>query len=262
MALVTNCDLSLELFQLLDVIVPIHPADILRSASPQFQTRMLYNIDPPFAISLVMDAHVLFCQSGDLEEAFQLFRESDVELAYSTRILDGWVTSGCAAFFRRSPATRVFWERVTRAMNDETTAGDDQYFMNVIANEMRGRGEIRFRWLSNNFFFATHGVDPQGKFVAKADCYRSSVLVSGRVRFIHGRENQCVLINGSSNQYITRTRTVYIPGTQCEGTYDHSKLVFSQEEFQSLVGTNTAPAFDWNLLQNEDPNGLFWYDNH
>ena len=52
----TNCDLKLELFRLLDVVVPVHPNDILRTTSSQFLTRVLYNMEPPFTVSLVMDA--------------------------------------------------------------------------------------------------------------------------------------------------------------------------------------------------------------
>ena len=252
--------MSLDLFTLLDVVVPIHPNDVMHINKVQFQTRVLYNADPPFNVSLVMDAHVLFCNNDDLETAFNLFQASDTDLAYSSRILNQWVTSGFAVMYRRNPTTQKYWREVTRRMNDKFSALDDQYHMNGVTKVMRESGELKFRWLSNNWFFATHGVNQQGIFAGKSNCYRSSVLVNGRIRFIHGGENQCILLNGNNNQYGSRTRTVYIPGTECEGIYTHSKLVSSQSEFDSLVGGYRAPNFDWNLLDNEDPESLFWYD--
>ena len=253
----TNCDLKLELFRLLDVVVPVHPNDILRTTSSQFLTRVLYNMEPPFTVSLVMDAHVLFCSPQDAEEAFDLFERSDVELSYSTRLLNAWVTSGFAVFTRRTDMTKRYWAEVTKQMNGEELAGDDQHPMHRTTLRMREEG-LKFRWLSNNWFFAMHGANEMGEFLGTANCYRTSVLVNGRVRFIHGGENQCVLMNGNNNQYTTKVRTVYNPG-KCTETYRHSKLVMSQEEFQRAADPYAAPFFNWHLLDNEDPDSLFWY---
>ena len=168
----TNCDLKLELFRLLDVVVPVHPNDILRTTSSQFLTRVLYNMEPPFTVSLVMDAHVLFCSPQDAEEAFDLFERSDVELSYSTRLLNAWVTSGFAVFTRRTDMTKRYWAEVTKQMNGEELAGDDQHPMHRTTLRMREEG-LKFRWLSNNWFFAMHGANEMGEFLGTANCYRT-----------------------------------------------------------------------------------------
>ena len=138
-ALVTNCHLPRELFRMVDVVVPIAPEDLIPfSGQNQFTTRMIYNAFPPFQTSLVLDTHTNWCAGGDPEEAFALFRASDVDLAFSTRVVNRWVTSGFAVL--------------------------DTH---------------------NNWFFALHGVNQRGEFIGSADCYRASVLVNGRIRFIH-----------------------------------------------------------------------------
>lgn len=260
-AVVTNCHLPRDLFKNIDYLIPISTQDLLLSAGPrQFTTRMIYNRFPPFQYSLVLDAHTCWCDNRDAEEVFSLFKAGDVDLAFSTRVLNRWITSGFAVLYRYNQNTFNYWSRIVEYNMLYNLHGDDQYAMRIIARESLQRKELSFRWLSNNWFFAAHGVSEEGAFVSGAECYRSSVLVNGRVRFIHGGGTaECELVNGVDNANAQRLRTLFVP-QKCSFSSQHaSQLVYSQQKMEALAAPHTAPAFNWTLLSTEDPDGLFWY---
>lgn len=260
-ALVTNCHLPRELFRMVDVVVPIAPEDLIPfSGQNQFTTRMIYNAFPPFETSLVLDTHTNWCAGGDPEEAFSLFRASDVDLAFSTRVVNRWVTSGFAVLYRYNARTFDYWQRVTKFNRHYRIHGDDQYGMRVIATDLLRRNQLRFRWLSNNWFYALHGVNQRGEFIGSADCYRASVLVNGRIRFIHaGIYGQCELMNrGSSKQ---RVRAQFAPGSCAFSKRSVPQLVFSQKKMEELVRPFSPPRYNWTLLEQEDPDALFWFED-
>ena len=53
-ALITNCDIPILLEQYLDVIVPIHNDDVMKTNKKQWRTRMLYNAYLPFNYSFII----------------------------------------------------------------------------------------------------------------------------------------------------------------------------------------------------------------
>lgn len=259
--MVTNCHLPRALFKTVDYVIPISSDDlILTTKQVQFTTRMIYNRFPPFLYTLVLDAHTCWCADIDGEEVFQLFKASDVDLAFSTRVLNKWTTSGFAVIYRYNQATFTYWTRIMKDNMRTNFHSDDQFPMREIARLMVEEKALKFRWLSNNWFFAPHSVTEEGEFIGDANCYRSSVLVNGRVRFIHGGgDKECLLANGYNNKDVNKLRAHFSPD-HC--VFSHAagpQMVFSQEQMEKLVEPHQAPKFDWTLLDNEDPDSLFWY---
>ena len=160
-ALVTNCHLPRELFRMVDVVVPIAPEDLIPfSGQNQFTTRMIYNAFPPFQTSLVLDTHTNWCSGGDPEEAFALFRASDVDLAFSTRVVNRWVTSGFAVLYRYNARTFDYWQRVTKFNNHYRIHGDDQYGMRVIATDLPFSRSAAESFISISNVAAACGAEP------------------------------------------------------------------------------------------------------
>ena len=208
----------------------------------------------PFEYSLIMDSHVIVCQKRDVEEVFQKFRESRIDIAYSTRELNKWIMSGFAVLVRNTPETFRLWRMVNDFHMKINYHTDDQYGIYYMTEVFRKEGRLSFRWLSNNWFFASHGVDEGGNFGGSARAYRSSVLVNGRVRFIHTRDPRtCAFVNGAHGEEETKLRTFYIDQ---KGQWT---AVHSQEQMKKMVGKYKAPLFDWRLLNENKPNSLFWF---
>lgn len=250
----SNCDLSPTIFRNVDIIIPIHPDDLIPSNSSQFTTRSIYNMVSPFEYSLIMDSHVIVCHKADVEEVFREFRTSGVDIAYSTRELNKWVMSGFAVLIRNTPTTFNLWRMVNDFHMKINYHTDDQYGIHYMTKVFREEGLLTFRWLSNNWFFASHGVNEEGLFGGSSRAYRSSVLVNGKVRFIHTRDRRtCSIVNGEHGELTTKLRTFYIDQ---KGKWT---AVFSQAEMKALVGEYKAPMFDWNVLDDNDRQSLFWY---
>ena len=249
------------LFKSVDFLIPISPDDLLPDLkSTQFTTRMIYNRFPPFLYTLVLDAHTCWCSPQDGEEVFTLFKASDVDLAFSTRVLNKWTTSGFAVIYKYNQATFDYWTRIVQDNMRTGFHSDDQFPMREIAKKMVEENALKFRWLSNNWFFAPHGVTEKGEFFGEGDCYRSSVLINGRVRFIHGGgDRECLLANGEDMKDATKLRVHFSPD-KCSFSHPaEPQMVFSQEQMESLVSPYKAPPIDWHLLDGEDPDALFWY---
>ena len=179
---------------------------------------------------------------------------SGVDIAYSTRELNKWVMSGFAVLVRNTPTTFNLWRMVNDFHTKINYHTDDQYGIHYMTKVFREEGLLTFRWLSNNWFFASHGVNEEGLFGGSSRAYRSSVLVNGKVRFIHTRDRRtCPMVNGEHGELTTKLRTFYIDQ---KGKWT---AVFSQAEMKALVGEYKAPMFDWNVLDDNDRKSLFWY---
>ena len=210
----------------------------------------------PFNYSLIMDSHVIACNASDIEEVFRLFRESNVDIAYTTRELNRWIMSGFAVLIHNTDRTFRLWRLINDFHMKIDYHTDDQYGIHYMTRTLVESGLLSFRWLSNNWFFASHGVDKDGVFGGTAKSYRSSVLINGRVRFIHTKDSRkCDYVNGKHGEVSRFLRTFYIDGE------DHWIPVFSQRQMERLVRNYKAPAFNWHLLDDNSPNALYWYQN-
>lgn len=248
------------MFEAVDVIIPIHPSDLFNIGRTQFTTRSIYNAFPPFNYSLVFDISAIWCSPQDPDEVFEKFKQSSIDLSFTTRKLNEWHMSGFAVLYRANRATFQFWKDVVKKTLQMRLHIDDQYPIQAVTRTAIRTRRLRFSWASNNMFFASHGVDKKGKFVGGARCYRSSVLINGRVRFMHfGIDYHCRLMNGRNNEYSNRTRAFFGRGNCKYNTTNKDQMVFSQAHMNSLVAPFSAPKFDWTLLEKEDPDSLFWF---
>lgn len=203
-----------------------------------------------------MDSHVVACNSSDIEEVFRLFRESHVDIAYTTRELNKWVMSGFAVLVHNTERTFRLWRLVNDFHMKIDYHTDDQYGIHHMTRVFVKNGLLSFQWLSNNWFFASHGVDEEGIFGGSAKAYRSSVLINGRVRFIHDKDRRkCAFVNGEHGELTHSLRTFYIDSK------DNWIPVFSQVQMERLVGPYKAPAFNWHLLDGNKSDDFYWYRN-
>ena len=113
----------------------------------------------------------------------------------------------------------------------------------------------KFHWMSSNWFWASHGINEKGKFVGNAKCYRSSVVATGPIKWIHGTPSQCELMNGANDRYAYKKRCYYWR-QNCNMTQPGPLVVFSKEEMQALVSPYGAPPLDWGMDKATD--SLFW----
>ena len=253
-ALVTNCNLPVRTAALLDVLIPVHSSDLV-PLPKQWYTRVLYNAYLPFELSFVLDTHVFPCSPLAYAQTFALFRNSSVHISYSNRMNTRSSVSGGAVLSRFGRETTNFWRAVARHML-RTGNYDDQGALKAVIGH-RLRFGVTFKWLSNNFFFASNGIDKNGHFLGSSKCYRSSVVVNGPVRWVHGRESECQLMNGNDNEYAYKKR-VYFSKGRCRTRRKTTGVIFSQKDLIQAARPYMAPKLDWGDKQVRPPDGLFW----
>ena len=134
---------------------------------------------------------------------------------------------------------------------------DDQGGMIPIRSFFNRFHLFNFKWLSSNWFFASNGVNQNGVFMGSSRCYRSSLVVNGPIRFVHGTPDDCTLMNGPSNQFINRSRIYYFRGT-CSCTEEVKNVLFEVNELKKRVCSVTIPDFRWNEFSSYPSRDLFW----
>ena len=113
--------------------------------------------------------------------------------------------------------------------------------------------------MSSNWFFSSHGITETGLFLGSSTCYRSSVVVTGPVQWIHGNPNQCLLMNGKNNEHIYKYRVYFLCGT-CNCNKKGQTVATSERELNQFVGNLTTPKLLWqNDNTNRSNSNLFWY---
>lgn len=111
----------------------------------------------------------------------------------------------------------------------------------------------KYRLASSNWIFASHGISGKGFFYGNSRCYRSSVLVNGPVRWVHGNMNDCKVMNERTNI----TRCYFKSGqynTKGKGFY----AVYSKQQLVHDVSPYSAPLLNWDSISKYDPRSLFW----
>lgn len=134
---------------------------------------------------------------------------------------------------------------------------DDQGGMIPIRSFFNRFHLFNFKWLSSNWFFAPNGIGENGIFFDASKCYRSSLVVNGPIRFVHGTPEDCALMNGPSNQFINRSRIYYSRGT-CSCTEEVKNVLFEVNELKNRVCSVTIPNFRWNEFSSYPSRDLFW----
>ena len=251
-ALVTNCNVPTKTASLLSVIVPVHSKDLVRKRK-QWYTRMLYNGYLPFRYSFIVDTHVFPCDPNAYRDLFALFKNSSVDIAISNR-MNTFSFSGGGVLSRSGPRSFRFWKNIAFSMVREQSY-DDQ---GGIRDELRKKHRVySFRMLSSNFFFATHGINSQGTFLGEGRCYRSSVVVTGPVRWIHGNAEHCQTMNGKNYEYAFRHRAFFKQG-RCKTAVEGPTVVFSREQLAQYVSPMKPPRLNWANDTKRPATELFW----
>lgn len=223
--------------------------------SKQWQTRLLYNAYLPFNYSFIIDSHVFPCDSLALSDLFTEFAESNIDIAFGNRMNIPDRVLGACILSRWGSGSFDFWKRSFLYMR-EKGLNDDQEAIRVV-KESEWKEQYRWRWLSSNWVFASHGVDSNGVFYGPGRCYRSSVIVTGPVRWIHGHPNECVLMNGRHYEYSTRARVYYQQGS-CDGIMEGTTVLFSEQELQNAVKPYSAPTLEWDKSGIKNKLSLYW----
>ena len=240
----------------IDIIYPIDESDVPDIKGKQWYTRVLYNAYPPFRLNFILDTHVFPCDPHAVRDLFHRFNNSDVDIAISNREMGYFKLSGGGILSRNTYRSFRFWKasylymRAIRQPDDQAILVQTRFLFHYLHL-------IHFRWLSSNWFFASNGISEQGYFRGSARCYRSSVVVNGRVRFIHGSLNDCPLMNGPNGEIVNRSRIYFMRGT-CNCTTTKSQALFSSEELKQHVCGLPIPNFQWEKFSSYPSEDLYW----
>ena len=253
-AIVTNCDIPYEIAKYLDVIVPVHNSNVLNRGEKEWTTRVLYNAYLPFNYSFIIDTHVFPCDENAYDDILDGFKMSNNDIQFSSRVNTDIYASGGGVLSKFGKPSFLYWQRCyTHQMRYHYS--DDQIPMTRIM--IRYQNDFQFNWLSSNYFFASHGITPKGDFIGSSKCYRSSVVVTGRVRWIHGSPLECALMNGKNLEHIVRNRVYFLNGT-CQTNRTGLTVIFSEEELAQAVSPQKPPALNWTDTTYHPRKGVEW----
>ena len=235
------------------MIVPVHHNDVVRRKKKQWYTRVLYNAYLPFHYSFILDTHVFPCYNTSYSEIFERFRVSGVDISVSNR-MNVHSISGGAVLSKWGDRSHAFWMNCVSYMRASGNY-DDQA---AIGNALRSRSrKWIFKQLSSNWFFASNGIMSTGRFRGSSKCYRSSVVVTGPVQWIHGGPSECQLMNGEHNEHIYKNR-VYFACGKCKCAVRKRTIATSKKELESFVYPNRAPKLQWESTPERSNSSLFW----
>lgn len=250
-ALITNCDIPQSTAQYLSIVIPIAKEDVIQTSNKQFLTRTLYNAYLPFQYNFILDTHVFPCYNDSYSRLFSLFSKSNVDIAASCRRGDLLEVFGAAVLSKWGVASHTYWKEVY-SWQKQKRYPCDQLPMFIFA----GKKSIwKYQWVSSNWIWASHGIDVNGHFIGASKCYRSSVTVTGPVMWIHGKPDECLLMNGKDNS-LTYKKRVYLKSGKCNMTKNGPMVVESEEDLKNLVAPQKPPIIDWR--KNRHPTDFFW----
>lgn len=259
-ALITNCDVPSTTAKYIDIIVPIHSTDVIKTAKKQWLTRVLYNAYLPFNYSFITDTHVYPCDNKSYYDIFDLYKKSNVDISFSCRVNYGPIVSGGAVLSKWGNRSYEFWIR-TYKLQQATKNWDDQYPMLYTFRKYKNT-LFSVKWLSSNYFYASHGINEYGKFKGPATCYRSSIVVTGAIRWVHGSPFDCYLMNGKKNEYTNIYRSYFRSGT-CNTTLKGQRVITSDDEMKRAVYPYEAPLLKWDVDKVRRPSeGIFWQNSN
>lgn len=230
--------------------------DIVNTTKKQWQTRLLYNAYLPFNYSFIIDSHVYPCDSLAIPEIFDQFKQLGVDIGLGNRMNIPDRILGGAVLSKWGEGSWEFWKRSYEVMIEKGLV-DDQEAMRIVRNTEWNQ---RYSWklLSSNWIFASHGIDSEGVFDGAGRCYRSSVIVTGPVRWIHGNPDECSLMNGQHYEYASFPRVYYMKG-ECQGILEGNTVLFSEKEIKEAVQPYRAPVLNWKDSCRKDKLSLCWF---
>ena len=255
-ALITNCDVPESTAKSVDVIVPIHDNDVVPTSKKQWFTRVLYNAYLPFNYSFITDTHVFPCDNKSYSDILTKFKHSDVDISFSSRVNRGNYASGGAILSKFGKGSFQFW-KLTYQYQVKKNIYDDQTPMTITMKTYRNK-LFKFEWLSSNYFYASHGIKEDGVFSGPSRCYRSSVVVTGPIRWVHGKPSECELMNGKNRELVDQYRVYFTKGI-CNTNYNGTTVITSESELNKAVYPYKAPKLKWDHDENRSGYSLFWY---
>ena len=238
----------------MDVVYRIHNSDIF--SQNVWYTRVLYNAYPPFRLNFVLDTHVFPCDQLAVKELFDLFNATDVDISFGNRQNKRLAVMGAAALFRAGKGSHFFWKTAYHCMRTDRLI-DDQNGMGAALSKYGTSGHFKFRWLSFNWAFASHGVLPNGMFKGSGKCYRTSLTVNGPVRFVHGKPEQCVVMNGVNREYVGIQRCYFAPRS-CKTGMKKEGVALNLTQFKAFVYPYKEANLHWNVFKEYSPTDIFW----
>ena len=253
-ALVTNCDIPYDVARYIDVIVPIHNNDVLNTRSKEWTIRVLYNAYLPFNYSFIIDTHVFPCDKNAYDQILDGFKKTGNDIQFSSRVNTYIFASGGGVLSKYGKPSFTYWKRCYQFQISRHYV-DDQIPMT--RTWLHYPHDIKFSWLSSNYFFASHGITPKGKFVGSSHCYRSSIVITGQIRWIHGIPSECKLMNGEHLEHIKRNRVYFLNG-ECETNRTGLSVIFSEEELAQAVSPQRPPKLNWKDVTNHPRKGVEW----
>ena len=233
------------------MIVPVAPEDVVNTSEKQWLTRVLYNAYLPFNYSYILDTHVFPCYNDSYSRIFSLFKESGVDVSASCRVGGVVLVFGAAVLSKWGEASHEYWKNVYNWMLERMWF-DDQRPMLIYS---KNTSFWKYRWLSSNWIWASHGIEKKGIFSGPSKCYRSSVIVTGPVMWIHGGPGECMIMNGQNNSVAFKKR-VYFWSGECEMKKNGPMVVFTKEQLNDLVSPQKPPLLNWNITRGAT--SLFW----
>lgn len=218
----------------------------------RWQTRVLYNAYLPFNYSFIIDTHVFPCYNDSYSKLFSLFAQSEVDVSASNREGDRLFVSGGGVLSKWGPKSRAFWRRAFKHMRNRITDDQAAIFFNVKHSD---NPVWKYRWLSSNWFWASHGISKKGLFIGSAKCYRSSIIATGPIKWIHGSPHQCTTMNGKNDEYVHMKRVFFVQRS-CNTTIHGPTVAFSKKQLQEMAAPYRATSLKWNVKHDSD--SLFW----
>lgn len=191
-----------------------------------------------------------------MKELFERFNATDVDISFGNRQNKRLAVMGAAALFRAGKGSHFFWKTAYQFMRRFKTEDDQRCMKTTLAVS---HGGFKFRWLSFNWAFASHGVLPSGVFRGSGRCYRVSLPVNGPVRFIHGSPEQCKLINGANGEHAFKQRCYFAP-SECSTTMRNFTIAFGETQLREFTSPLPSPNLYWDMFGGFSPTSLFWPD--
>ena len=238
----------------IDILYLINDKDVINEK--QWRTRVLYNAYPPFIYNFVIDTHVFPCDSHAVGELFSQFKASTVDLSYGNRHMDPDRIMGSGILFKYSENTKNLWLRTYEFMSN-TNVNCDQYALYTILSNSQIKNTLSIKYLSFNWNFCTMKINELGEFNYNQGCYISSLPVNSKVRFVHGSQSKCTMINGKNDEYINMTRVYFYPG-KCRIFGSKSFVQTSYKQLASTVYPYKATNVNWQKFSLLPRNSIFW----
>ena len=163
--------------------------------------------------------------------------------------------SGGAVLSKWGPRSGNFWLSCADNMLQSSNYDDQRAIQVVMARSLFTN--FTYRQLSSNWFYASHGITDKGEFLGASKCYRSSVVLTGPIRWVHGSPTECPLMNGENNE-LAYTNRVYFRCGRCKCAKKGPLVATSANQLKSFAYPNIPPRLMWEKNPSHDSTSLFW----